>query len=618
MTENLPRLQLVEFARTNGSKFSLAFNPELTILHGRSATDRTSLLRLIRYAMGRSQKRIDPDYLKQSDKVTLTIIANGQELLFNRSCQHPQGNIEILSDQRVYQGQPRRVASEVLVDTLQLPAMAIDRVSTPDPVSFNDIAQAFVVDRDLGYSGILNELLPAKRKAVLKIMMGLTTAEIADIERDLRDAKRRREELLQRISAVNRFLDDFNVGSLDEIEERRQDIENAIAEIELQETSLNQILAQQITESERDNRYESLSNLLNEKRLEFQENQREISNLRNQEREKEDLSRVLDSEIERLERHLKSRHVISTFTFAHCPRCTQSITSDMRKREIDGDCMLCGREIQTDSFEIASWNKALKDLKQVVKEAQELLENYAARIKQLELSQALISQEINETEYALRKATDEFVAPLAEEIRLLSYERAALEKGLLQLDDENRQRDYLVSLQKETLPQLEQEIESNDIEMKRLQGELGAPRERYAAFTSHFEYFMNSIARVRAFRSSSSDFANFGWSPTDSEPLIDGKSYKDVATGPNLAVSVLAFHYALLAMAVSEPKVTTNHPKLLIIDEPEQQKMPHEWAQKILELFSELAITYQDFIQVIIATRTEDIPERFFEYAVEI
>jgi hypothetical protein len=63
------------------------------------------------------------------------------------------------------------------------------------------------------------------------------------------------------------------------------------------------------------------------------------------------------------------------------------------------------------------------------------------------------------------------------------------------------------------------------------------------------------------------------WSEAEQVPYISDQPCKKAFAGRDLAVAVLAFHYSLLAMSVEEPKMHTNHPKLFIIDEPEQQKM---------------------------------------------
>ncbi|MEM7118217.1 MAG: hypothetical protein AAF614_37665 [Chloroflexota bacterium] len=618
MNNDLPRLQILEFERIEGEEIYLEFKSGLTILHGKSATDRTLLLRLIRYAMGRNASRIDPDFLAASKQVTLKLLANGQKLIFSRSCRQPTAQITIYDDDREYRGRPRSVASKVLIDKLALPTIELERSTSPDPLSFNDIAYAFVIDRDLSYGAILNELYPKKRAEVIRVMMGLTNSEIARKQKEIQEKQKEQENLKQRIIALEEFLTDFDVSDLGDMERRKHNLNEALEQITLQELELNKRIEEQISQSHQGKRYKNLLSKLSQVREQFNQNERERANLIHQRQEKLDLKLLLEQESRRLQRHLISKHVVSTFTFSQCPRCQQRITLDMQAREQSGDCMLCNRPFVNTSFDSTAWNKAVRDTNQLVKEADELLHSYEENITQLDKEQPSLKSQINELESTLERTTHNYIAPLAEDIRLLSYQRYAILKSLGELEDEIKQRNYVIKKAEEELPNLQQKLDELLIELEQLEGKLGAPAIRYNAFLHHFRYFMRSIASVKPFKSASSKFEKFEWDSRDFEPLIDGKSYKDVASGPNMAVTIQAFHYSLLAMSVAKPNVSTNHPKLLLLDEPEQQKMPHEWAQKILELFAELALNHKDKLQVIIATRTEDIPKHLKKYAMTI
>jgi hypothetical protein len=108
------------------------------------------------------------------------------------------------------------------------------------------------------------------------------------------------------------------------------------------------------------------------------------------------------------------------------------------------------------------------------------------------------------------------------------------------------------------------------------------------------------------------------WNDDDQLPQIDGQPLKKALSGPDLVVGVLAFHYALLAMSVDPPNPNNNHPKLLIIDEPEQQKMGKERYRQILGLFADLGLKFNQTVQIIIATDNRDIPDHLAEYALEL
>jgi len=185
---------------------------------------------------------------------------------------------------------------------------------------------------------------------------------------------------------------------------------------------------------------------------------------------------------------------------------------------------------------------------------------------------------------------------------LRTAERTAIERALSQLEYQERQRRYAIQLEEEVLPQAERNLEEITAKLEALRRELGSASDRYNAFLAHFRHFMRNVNLVHPFESAS-------WDEKEQLPLINDQSYKKAVTGPDLAIAVLAFHYALLAMSIAEPEVHTNHPKLLMVDEPEQQKMGKERYRQVMKLLGELALRHREQVQVIIATATMDIPE---------
>jgi hypothetical protein len=121
----------------------------------------------------------------------------------------------------------------------------------------------------------------------------------------------------------------------------------------------------------------------------------------------------------------------------------------------------------------------------------------------------------------------------------------------------------------------------------------GRPAERIEAFLTHFNSFMRETA--------SNQFKRSSWDEAEFLPKINDEEYFRAMTGPDLAISVLAFHYALLAMKVKLPRFDTAHPGLLIVDEPQQQRMEPGQYRRIMQLLIELATEHHEKLQVIVA-----------------
>ncbi len=614
--ELYPKLHLKEFRwlDTDNQRFVIPFSSGLTLLHGQTQAYRTTILRLIRFAMGDDAKGIDKDFMDSLQNVGLDFLANGEPVKVTRDCQHPTGMFDVYDSENGQQFLKKGM-SQYLLEKLDLPKIFLKNRTEEgelqnNPLSFYDIAKAMMIDRDISYAGILNEVYDSKRKETIRVMMGLTTPTIAEIENRERDLRAERLKLIQEISAIRTFLDEVDIPSLDDIEKKRQKI--LTEQTRLREEA--EKIRKQVKDIKSNNSqtlYETIRNELVEKRRQLESAEQEILNIQNQKQKITDLREVLDSEGHRINRHFVSKHVVSTFTFTHCPRCLQEITVDMKKREADNNCMVCGRPIVIQEYDDAVWQKARRDSAQAIKEASELLENFDERTRSLNNQRNELKRRIKWIEDQLALEENNYVSPLVENITLSNAQMISIEKELSQLDYQKRQRDYAIYLEEEKLPQAKQNLEKVTMELETARQALGTATERQNSFLTHFRKFMRQVKLEKSFESAE-------WDDKEQLPRINGQAYKSVMSGPDLAIAVLGFYYSLLAMPVANPRVFTNHPKLLIIDEPEQQKMGKEKYHQVLQMFGRLALEHREHIQIVIATASEDILPEFEDYAFEV
>lgn len=612
-----PQLRLQSLRWKLGGEAVVPFTPGLVILHGRTQSIRTVFLRLIRYGLGGNAERIDSNTLETIVEIELKLLANSEAITIVRSCEKPSGKIKVIDTQYERELTPREL-TEYLLDKLDMPKVFMTNIRQGKSIdvllSFNDISRALFVDRDISYPAILSEVLPTPRKEITKVMMGLTTREVAQAENVRRTLQMRQQQLRQELAGIRQFLTNLNVPDIGDIQQRRQTITQALSEVTLQENAIRERIERGIQSEPTDNgSYTRLRSELLDKRSQIEQHQQEIRNIEIQHQEKVDLRVELETEVRRINRHLASQHVISSYTFSQCPRCLQAIEPAMYNREVDGDCMLCGRPFSTHIQDVGPWEKARRDVEQLINEAGQLLNFYEERRSALQRSVAELSGRVQWLEHELQRETTNYVSPLIEEIRLRASERAEMEKGLEQLRYQEIQRQYANRYEEDVIPKVEQELEDIGAKLTSLQEALGSESLRYNAFLTHFRHFMRNVDLV-----SKSSIYGIAWDEQELLPTINEQSYKKAVSGPDLAITVLAFHYALLAMSVSEPSVFTNHPKFLVIDEPEQQKMGKERYGQVLKLFSELAIEYRGQVQIIIATDTRDITPELEPYAYEI
>lgn len=609
-----PQLRLQSLRWNYGGEATILFDSGLVILHGKTQAIRTVFLRLLRYGLGANADRIDDHVMESIKEIELGFLANGEPIKVVRSCIKQTGKMRVIEPGDELELIPREF-TEYLIDKLHLPKVYLTNTRQGKSIdvllSFNDLSRAIFVDRDISYPAILSQVLAPQLREIVKIMMGLTTREVADTENKQRSLVMRQIQIKQELEGIRRFLASLNVPDSFEIERRRQELMATLNELTAQEALVREQMKTRIETEGESSTYLRLRRELLEKRSNMEQQQKEILDIDYQMQEKLDVRHELETEARRISRHLASQHIISSYTFSQCPRCLQGIEDDMYDREAEGLCMLCGRPFNKHEQDIKSWEKARRDINQLILEANQLFEYYENRKVSLQESITSLQARIQWLEQELTREVDNYVSPLVEEIRLKASERTQVEILLEQLNYQEMQRRYANRYETEIIPKVEQELEDIQAKLNTFQRDLGYTSNRYQAFLHHFRYFMGNVALVN-------EVYAIAFDDQEMLPIINEQSYKKAVSGPDLAIAVLAFHYALLAMSVKAPHVDTGYPKLLVIDEPEQQKMGKERYRQVMKLFSELAIAHQDEIQIIIATDTRDIPAELESYAVEI
>lgn len=608
-----PKLRLLRFT-WEGVNFStvIDFEEGFNLLGGSSQAGRTRLLRLIRYAMGGRNERIDDSIVRLTRWVSLDFEANGQRVSTRRSLESPEGKFAVIVAGHPPIFMTPTDMNRYMLEVLNIPFVFYPSVEGRRLVSFNDIARALVIDRDFSYSAILSQMWPTQRREVVKLMLGLTTQETADAEEEIREADRKVQELTADIRGIERMLQEFQIGSLMELEEKRAALLERLREVDAREGELRLRVQSAATQNSVDSQqqaegYQVFREELINKREQLTSVENELAVLTRQREEKSDLRSILEGEVRKLERHTSSQYVLSSFTFSHCPRCNRPITEDMRQREDHGDCMLCSRSLeQLTEFDTESWNKSIRDARRAVQEADDLIGYYNTRIASLQRERGELEERIMYLEAELTRQTATYVSPLVEDLSLIHSQRTEILSGLSQLGIEEKQRQYANRMQMEILPQLRSDLEQLQSRLQELQTRRGRARERINAFLAHFDSFMRRVA--------SNLYREVSWSEEEinSDQLlkINQQEFTRPMTGPDLVVTVIAFHYALLAMKVSPPSVSTSHPGLLIVDEPQQQMMSPQQYHQIMMEFIQLGLEYPDSVQIIVAaTNKEDFKD---------
>lgn len=593
------QIRLTRFVWDRGvQRDILTFAPGFNLIGDRTQPERTDIARLIRYGMGGSHSRIEDGVMQATVAVELEFTVNQTIVRTRRSFEHPDGRFQFAVGDRVENLSPRD-AAERLMELGNVPKVHYQRGEAKVLLSFNDLARAFVVDRDFSYTEMLSQMAPEPRRETMKLMLGFTTQDIADTEEKIRQVAAQVQKLTDEIRGIERFLTEFKVGSLVEIESERRQISDELQQILTEDDRLRDRIAraaqvESAVDAKGTNEYSvSRDDLVSSReRLDALESERAV--VRRQLREKEELKLVLISEVDLIERQLASGFVLSSFSFTQCPRCMRPIDDEMKRRELHGDCSLCGRPLGDYSEEQdESHTKASTDTRKAVEESDQLIQYLNRRLRDLDSEASDLNSRIDSLQSQLVRQTAKYVSPLVEEFSLVNERRGLVMQRKSANETDLRQRLYANRLQDEALPLLRKTAEGLQDNLRELQEKRGQQKDRVAKFLDHFNRFMRTTAGT--------SFQSSQWDATEYLPMVNRQDHKRALSGPDLALAVLGFHYALLALRSGTNAFDTAHPGLLIIDEPNQQVMAEIQYRSVMAMFIELSQHNPEDAQIIVA-----------------
>lgn len=606
MNEN--RLRIEKFSwEYKKEEISFDFSPGFNIIGGtENQAMRTVALRLIRFSMGSRPSRLAKEILENSMNVSLGVLAGNEKITMVRSCQHPTAMLNVTDENDSHRFNSYDLAGDYLMKKLRLPQLIKERKEIEYRLTLNDLARSFVIDRDISYWEILSGVPKEDRIQIMKIMLGISTVETGPLEIEERRIRGRIKSLEADIEAVKKFLQEMDVPEIETIAKLERENKSRKEQLITEEVELRRQIRDKTTRRKKSTYDKLRIDLLNQRET-LRDMETESNTLRFQKKRKLELKKRLEAEYDRINRHISSESVLSSFTFSICPRCLQGIDSQMKEREIQNRCMLCGREFMKRKPSIEAWEKSLGDIEQNLREIDELIEFYEEREKEISSKIISLREEIGRIESEIEEETKEYVSESVEELKLLSSKRMEVEKMLDKLENWEKQRRYVQKVETEELPKKEEELENLRSKLDGILKRRESKRRRIETFLSHFSEFMREVVP--------NSFNSAGWNWEEYLPLVNKQKYTGSMIGYDLTSTVIAFHYALLAMKFKEPRVDTNHPGLLIVDEPEQQRMPEKTFLKIMALLKNLAESYKDSIQIIVAATT--IPDDMKEYVIE-
>lgn len=434
-----------------GGRRTIDFPEDFSVIRGSITTGKTTVVRLLRALLGRVPNHLPPETgVVRSVRGRVTF---GSELWeIDRPLVTTKSAVVSLS-RREPADDEDDVAHELIADTLRLPAerptstvpltyqdwllsrLGIPSVAVPrartditsetSPVTINDWLLYCIVrddEIDTGVFGHKDTFTDRKRRAVFEINYGIYSAEVADLQAQLRSVELRLDDLDRSNDAVRAFLKDTPFSNLDDIDEQTTVVRDAISEMSAQAQS---VASTGLAETQSRRLRAQISDV--EQRL-VSAAAAERAAARSR-AELDDLYQTLSTQSERLTRAIVADEWLVDFDFVVCPRCGTSIEPS---RSDEDHCYLCLQTPHQSGFHNELVVEQERIASQMV-ETQSLAELRDDELAALRSERERLEQEAALANAELDRRTAEFLSQRAESLVVAAGQRAGLEARLLQL-----------------------------------------------------------------------------------------------------------------------------------------------------------------------------------------
>jgi hypothetical protein len=559
------RLILVSAARNYEVKFHAGVN----IIAGPISTGKTSILELLDYACGAKSPPSYPELSKCSEVIVEAVV--GGEVLAIRRALHGmnakawlyQGSLDqVLSGEAEgvelsarHVSEAPSVSAEIL-KRLGLGAFKVKTAPSKDAsetssFSLRDLLLLVYVDQDrMGSKTSFFEddhFHANKWRAAFEICHGIFDAAAAATADALRAAEKEHDDLVRYLADVRRFLDQFKVPRIAELEEERTKtadlIVGARAEIARLRADERSRLGENTQLAIRRNRLAESEKALTARIDELRRNAKQLGRLRVQ----------YERELEQWRFLEESEAILGSIPVSRCPACFQDVSLVHNPEQ----CHLCRQALQKGEKEVSLSNRVraasrrITDLDAYVKDVE-------GTIRGLEQQRLALEKERSSLDGVLRRI---------QASTLLAETRAIVEANetLSALETRRRRIDEHVMYRKRAagegsaLLALEERIRQLR-EVDRLAREHRMSPEAVIGDLSAWYQALLSDIRFPELREAAIDKGSY-------RPLVRGQPYRELSSKGAISLAVAAWHLALMEYALKSES-PSQFPCLLMLDSP--------------------------------------------------
>ncbi len=569
---------------------------------------KTTFTSLIKYGLGDRGRFSSGSIAARINFLFLEISINNQTITIRRNLNKPSARLGIFQNEydKQFSSQepeilvyPQTPFSDYLLEKLGIPNLRIPLSSKPGtqptPITFQTFMRLLYMDQKNSFQEIMNKVQPDWLKGkIVEIMLGMAKEEVEQLKARVQELTNDIDELQREIANVTQFLTSSGGANRVEINDKAREKKQEQEELHTQISQVkNKMMGNTgLTDKLRENLHQ-----LGQKLITLQENRAKaivkMSDF-------EALQNSLRVDRDKLHKTQDAGFVLSSVDFVKCPRCLQRITAIMKRRENEGNCMVCERPLipQISSTHILDKDEIVEE---EIVEVQLLLETYHHNLEDLDSQIDLLNKQKSTIQQELDKRSASFVSPFVDTLERLLNDVNQIDSELEIFSQQLRQWD-LVERREEWL----QKRKDERIKLKNQINEIDIGDDtKIRKLSEYFESFLRAVEDP--------ELISARINPSDLMPLVNGKSYiEDVGSGWQ-SVRTIAYHFAIFLFSLEEP---CYYPRFLMLDSPRAFDLNPKSYELLLLQFHRLQrrLVESDF-QVVFTTR--DLPEELEEYVIE-
>lgn len=606
------RFEELTLSGSDGDR-TVRFVHEITPVIGPVGTGKTSLLELLKYALG-GDGTLSQTVVHHVDHVVLQVhFASGPVRFARRIGANTldafDAGDEFIETLAAGRSKRHRSVSAFLLEVAGLPPLTISSRQRTESLSFFDVYRyCYLPQSEIDRSVVRHDdsILARRRKAAFEMLFGLSDVEtsaaaraVAEAERDL--AAARGEE-----AAVRRFLDAASMGTEREL---RGELSVTEAEAERARSELAQ-LRSSLRAATTDEA--SRQQVVAEMAARLRELHEEALSIQARLRQHATVLAQYELDLERLGRSTAARHVLDAIEFSRCPRCLQSVVD---RPVPEGRCVVCTQpdppkrtlsafaagapsgQLGFGDVAISDERRRIEALRgEVLALASDDEEALQAVFGRQRAEEAVLRERLSD----LDRRTREYVSPRYEAIAELSAIATAAESKTREIQTALQYWSRFGTIARHVVD-LGSELERRKTLLADARAALEARRAVVAELSDEFDEQIRQM-EPPWYQGASVDVNTY-------LPNLNGAKFETLSGGEKTMVNV-AYHLALLAVAMRHPHVLL--PALLVIDTPRKNLgagYDQAYAQRIYRRIETLADAYSGRFQLIIADNdTPPIP----------